>query len=118
MMNKAEYGEYLNEIRNEVCSRCVEKPEGGPPCAPLGKICGVELHLGELVDAVHGVHSDRIEPYLDHNRADICQSCAFLHSEHCPCPMDTLAVLVVEAVETIDARRAQRDNLCAAHWVI
>lgn len=105
MMTKAEYAEYLDEIRSEVCSRCVEKPEGGPPCAPLGKMCGVELHLENLVEAVHGVSSRRIEPYVDHNRDEICQNCAFLHSEHCPCPMETLAVLVVEAVEMVDERR-------------
>ena len=40
-----ERGEYLAEIRKQVCSRCVERPPGGPPCAPLGKQCGVEMHL-------------------------------------------------------------------------
>src|SRR5579872_633649 len=100
-----EMQEYLDEIRQEVCSRCVERPPGGPPCAPLGKPCGVEMHLPQLVDAVHEVHSDLIAPYLDNNRSKICQGCAFLHSSCCPCPMDYLAVLVVEAVEAVDRRR-------------
>src|SRR5262249_47776782 len=54
MLTKRELAEYLNEIRREVCSRCVERPPGGPPCAPLGKQCGIEMHLPELIDAVHG----------------------------------------------------------------
>ena len=47
-------------------------------------------------------------PYLDHNRHEICEKCAFLHSSICPCPMDYLATLVVEAVESVDQRREHR----------
>lgn len=107
MVAEAELAEYLDEIRKQVCSRCVERPPGGPPCAPLGKDCGVELHLGELVDSIHHVHSNLLEPYLDHNRMGICEKCVFLHSSICPCPMDYLAALVVEAVETVDQRKQQ-----------
>ncbi len=105
MVTELELEEYLGEIRKQVCSRCVERPPGGPPCAPLGKDCGVELHLPALIDSIHEVHSGRIDPYLVHNRQTICAKCAFLHSSICPCPMDYLAVLVVEAVETVDKRR-------------
>ena len=38
---------------------------GGSPCAPLGKTCGVELHLPLYVETVHRVTSGWIEPYLD-----------------------------------------------------
>ena len=108
MVTEAETSEYLDEIRREVCSRCVERPPGGPPCAPLGKDCGIELHLPELIESIRQVHSPGIAPYLDHNRAGICSHCAFLHSSICPCPMDYLSVLLVEAVETVDQRRKLR----------
>jgi hypothetical protein len=104
MMTQMQLREYLQEIRDEVCSRCVERPPGGPPCTPLGKICGVELHLENLIDSIHEVRSNRMGPYLDHNRQEVCEKCAFLHSDVCPCPMDSLALLVVEAVETVDVR--------------
>jgi hypothetical protein len=110
MLAEADLQEYLEEIRQEVCSRCVERPPGGPPCGPLGKPCGVELHLPQLIEAVKEVHSELIDPYLDHNRAQICQGCAFLHSDFCPCPMDTLAVLVVQAIEAVDERRQRRQH--------
>jgi hypothetical protein len=125
--------EYLGEIRQEVCGRCVERPPGGPPCAPLGKECGVEAHLAALVDAIHEVRSDFIQPYLQNNRAKICSRCPLLGEggcpcpmddpavlgvtvaacsiygeRECPCPMDYLAVLLVQAVETVDQRRADR----------
>src|SRR6266568_439667 len=104
MLTEPEIQEYLDEIRKQVCSRCVERPPGGPPCAPLGKNCGVEMHLGNLVESIHQVSSKLLEPYLERNRNDICQKCAFLDSAICPCPMDYLAALVVEAVETVDER--------------
>lgn len=102
----APISEYLTEIREQVCTRCVERPSGGPPCVPLGVNCGVELHLPELIHSIHQVKQTLlIEPYLDHNRAEICESCAFHGSSVCPCPMDYLLVLIAQAVETVDQRR-------------
>jgi hypothetical protein len=106
MVAELELAEYIDEIRHEVCSRCVERPPGGPPCAPLGKACGIELHLSELVDAIHGVHGESIAPYLLKNRHEICEQCALYHSSVCPCPMDYLAVLLVQAIEKVYQRRA------------
>jgi hypothetical protein len=110
MIAEDELAEYLAEIRKEVCSRCVERPPGGPPCAPLGKQCGVEMHLPQLVQSVRGVQSPSIGPYLEHNRQEVCAVCPLLHSSNCPCPMDYLAVLVVQAVEAVDGRRAGREG--------
>lgn len=107
MFTDTETAEYLDEIRAQVCSRCVEKPSGGPPCAPLGKRCGVEMHLPQLIGAIHDVQSDFLEDYLSHDRKEICESCPYLHSDICPCPMDYLLALIVEAVETVDERRRQ-----------
>jgi hypothetical protein len=111
MVNETELTEYLSEIRKQVCTRCVERPPGGPPCAPLGKQCGVELHLAEIVDSVHRVHSACIEPYLERNRKHICEKCSFLHHSFCPCPMDYLSVLLVEAVEAVDQRLGKTESL-------
>jgi len=106
MVRKPELAEYLAEIRKQVCSRCVERPFGGPPCAPLGKQCGVESHLPLLIDAIHKVNSDWIGPYLEQTRCSICATCPRQHASDCPCPMDYLSVLLVQAVETVDQRSA------------
>lgn len=107
MVTATEQAEYLKEIRSQVCSRCVERPPGGPPCEPLGKFCGVELHLPQLIDSIHKVHSPLMRLYVEQNRNEICSGCDFLHSSVCPCPMDSLAMLVVEAVEAVDQRRLE-----------
>lgn len=98
--------EYMGEVRRSVCSRCIEKPPGGPPCLPLGKRCGVELHLGEIVDLVHGTDSRSIDPYIEHLHDDVCAFCANRVTKDCPCVLDYLLPLVVEAIETVDARHA------------
>jgi hypothetical protein len=108
MVSETELAEYMREIRLNVCSRCIERPPGGPPCVPFGKECGIEMHLPELIDAIHEVNSTSITAYLRNNRQKICEHCTLLHSDQCPCPMDYLAVLVVQAVETVDQRRAQQ----------
>jgi len=109
MVSEVQLNEYRNEIRAQVCSRCVERPPAGPPCAPLGKVCGVELHLPEIIDAIHEVRSDWIEPYLETNRKRICEHCDYHHSSICPCPMDYLAVLLVQAVEAVDRRHEEEE---------
>jgi hypothetical protein len=109
MLTKAQLDEYLAEIREQVCSRCVERPPDGPPCAPVGKQCGIEMHLPQVIDAIHEVQSNWIEKYLDHNRQRICEGCVLHHSHLCPCPMDYLAVLLVQAVETVDLRHEQKE---------
>jgi hypothetical protein len=107
MIAAPELDEYLEEIRDQVCSRCIEKPEGGPPCAPLGKDCGVEMHLPQLIESIRRVHSPLLASYRDHNRSEICAHCALLHTSICPCPMDYLGALLVQAVETVDERHRQ-----------
>ena len=109
MMAEADVAEYLDEIRKQVCSRCVERPPGGPPCLPLGKECGVEMHLPQLIEAIDEIQSGSIIPYLENNQQRICEHCHRLDDfSVCPCPLKYLAVLIVQAVETVDLRRQQQ----------
>lgn len=117
-LDKEDLAEYLAEMRTTVCSRCIERPPGGPPCAPVGKICGIEMHLPQIVDAVHRVRSDWLAHYVDNNRAEICSKCLYHHSDLCPCPMDYLTALVVEAVEKVDERHAVRMPTETGHYVV
>lgn len=108
MSAATDYEEYMAEIRQQVCSHCIERLPGGPPCEPLGKRCGIELHLPQLIDVVHGVHSVKIDPYQDNFHDQICTFCANKPTSQCPCPLDYLLTLAVRAIETVDQRRAAR----------
>ncbi len=96
--------EYLAEIRDRVCSHCVERPPGGPPCEPHGKLCGVELHLEEVVAVAHSASSMCIEPYEAHLRDDVCSFCSLQTTGFCPCPLNYLLPLAINAVEAVDLR--------------
>jgi hypothetical protein len=108
MITEQEREEYLAEIREQVCRHCKDRPEGGPPCAPLGKPCGVELYLPELIDAIHEVHSDLIEPYRQSKQEHVCSRCAYLHSNFCPCPLDYWFAPILHAVDIVDQRLRRR----------
>src|SRR5262249_33743237 len=67
-----------------------------------------EMHLPELIESIRSVHSPMLAPYIDHDRQVICSRCAYLDRSICPCPMDYLGGLIVEAVEEVDRSRSER----------
>jgi hypothetical protein len=105
MSTSSDYDDYLAEIRQQVCSRCIERPPRGPPCAPHGKQCGIEAHLPDLIDICRTTDSALIDPYFERLHESICVHCKFIYEAGCPCPLDYLLQLAVEAVETVERRR-------------
>lgn len=102
MYARTELAPYMAAIRDRVCSRCIERPPGGPPCLPLGKRCGIEINLAQLVESVRGVDSQTMEPYIEAFHDGVCEDCANRLTSHCPCPLDSLLLLAVEAIESVD----------------
>jgi hypothetical protein len=99
--------EYMAEIREQVCSHCIERAPGGPPCGPRGKRCGIELHLPAVVEVAHSSRSRAIDPYIERFHADVCEHCANRVTSQCPCPLDPLLLLAIEAIETVDQRHGR-----------
>lgn len=106
-----EYEEYLAELRAQVCSRCVARLPGAPPCSPQGRICGIEQHLPEIVAICRTTDSVLIDPYIEKLHDLICANCDNKDQEGCPCPLDYLLQLTIEAVESVERRRASRREL-------
>jgi hypothetical protein len=65
--------EYLDEIREQVCSRCPGWPPEG--CAELGEDCGIEWQLPLLIDAIHEARGDQAVPEVE----EVCARCDLLH---------------------------------------
>jgi len=105
MLTNAEHDEYLAEIRSHVCSRCVQRGPGCPPCAPNDQPCGIEQHLPELVEICRTTDSIQMADYIDKLHELICPDCAYKDTAACPCPLDYLLQLAVEAVERVESRR-------------
>ena len=100
--------EHRIELRANVCSRCIERRTGAPPCAPLGKGCGIERHLSALVELCRTTNSALIDPYIKKLHDTICSDCEYKDSVLCPCPLDYLLQLAVETVENVECRRSDR----------
>ena len=100
------YDEYVAALRTEVCSRCVERQPGGPPCAPRGKPCGIEAHVPMLVQICRQTDSVLMDPYVDKLHDLICADCGLKDGPNCPCPLSYLLQLAVQAIEGVERRRA------------
>ena len=61
--------DYAKEVEEQVCRRCVSHASS---CAPKDVHCGVETHLGKLVEICHSVEGAAIHPYLDRLHDEIC----------------------------------------------
>ena len=107
MDSQSQLDEYRTQLREEVCSRCIERLPNAPPCGPLGKGCGIERHLSELVQICRTTDSALIDPYIEQLHNLICPNCEFKDTPSCPCPLDYLLQLAVEAVEKVERRRAR-----------
>jgi hypothetical protein len=108
MSTVEEYGEYVAELRERVCSRCIVRQSGTPPCAPHGIACGIELHVPELVRICRTTDSALMDTYIEKLHDEICAECDYRTAPVCPCPLDYLLQLAVEAVEDVESRRAGR----------
>lgn len=110
MSTSVEYDEYLAELREQVCSKCIVRQEGGPPCSPHGQPCGIERHVPQLVQICRTTDSALMDPYIQQLHDTICADCEYQDKPTCPCPLDYLLQLAVEAVERVERRRAARKN--------
>jgi hypothetical protein len=105
MLTIAEHDEYLAEVREHVCRRCIERGRDCPPCGSHDHPCGIEAHLPELVALCRTTDSLQMADYLDKLHDVICPQCEYKDTSGCPCPLDYLLQLAVEAVEAVDYRR-------------
>jgi hypothetical protein len=106
METKDEFDEYRTQLREDVCSRCIERLPNAPPCGPLGKGCGIERHLESLVEIGRNTDSRIMDPYIEQLHDQICSTCDLRDKPACPCPLVYLLQLAVEAVEKVERRRA------------
>ncbi len=106
-----DYQDYLLELREHVCSHCVERQPDCPPCTPHGKACGIELHLPELVSICRTTDDVQMDTYIQQLHDKICLTCEDRDKPTCPCPLEYLLKIAVEAVERVERRRADQGSI-------
>lgn len=101
---------YADAVRRKFRMRCINSDEHGNCLLPAGGECELEFHFPKTVETVQSVKSDRMEPYVDALRRNVCANCKHQSSdgkcalrENLECCLDRYFTLVVEAIEEVDA---------------
>jgi hypothetical protein len=59
----------------------------------------------QLVQLCRSTDSPLIDPYINELHEAICPDCKLRDTPNCPCPLEYLLLLAVEAVERVERRR-------------
>ncbi len=117
-MNRIEQ-RYLQAIQTRVCRNCTDLLADGT-CGLHDRVCPVERNLREIVQIVHHISSESIQPYLDELRRVVCTNCENEdEAGHCSlrddagCALDRYFVMVIEAIEDVheDIRTESHQHL-------
>jgi hypothetical protein len=101
---------YMEAIRRHVCSVCLDSRDDGS-CSLTGRVCAIEARLPALVEAILTTRSHRMDDYYDAVQAQVCPGCP--HQDRAglcmlrntgDCALETYLPLVVDAIETVEAR--------------
>ena len=46
-----------------------------------------------------------MDPYIEHFHDEVCAHCDYRATKDCPCPLEYLLELAVEAIEAVDERQ-------------
>ena len=103
--------EYLEAIRENVCSICVDSSESGICLLTNKEICAVEKYLPGIVDVVHSLQSDSTGEYVNLLRSKICSYCRLQDKsgncslrEDANCSLDRYFPYIVETIKGIDRK--------------
>lgn len=107
--------EYLEAIRHQVCSVCIDGLFDGKgqfvQCGlPADRTCPIEVYLPEVIELVQAIESPLMEPYFEVLREKICNECLQAEDGVCElrlkadCALDRYFILVVGAIEEVESQ--------------
>ncbi len=111
MYARAEYAEYLAEVREQVCAHCSQRAPGRPPFTRACRRCGIELQLPQMVESIHAAEERLPEFGPPPSRRLVCARCVCLEGGTCPCMAAARTDLLVKAVRIVDERHEQQEQL-------
>ncbi|MBI4547154.1 MAG: hypothetical protein HY707_04185 [Ignavibacteriae bacterium] len=100
--------QYWQAVQQRVCLNCIDS-DGYGNCRLTGEdACGLKYHFPRIVDTVLSVHSDRIEPYVEALRKNVCVFCKHQSPDgkcsfrsNLDCGLDRYFPLIVETIEGV-----------------
>lgn len=105
---------YWTAVQQKVCKACCDGDGAGGCMLSRGQACALENSFEEIVNAVRSVKSYDVQPYTDAIRLGVCAFCKHqsvdgtcLIRAEVDCGLDRYLPLVIEAIEQVDAVRAE-----------
>ncbi len=102
---------YWDAVQCKFCTRCINSDEHGNCLLPGEDECILKFHFPKIVETVLSVKSDRMEPYIEALRRNVCAYCKHQSPDgkctlrvNLECCLDRYFPLIVEAIEEVDAR--------------
>ena len=97
---------YWQAVRHKVCAHCIDS-DGYGNCRLSGEAeCGLKFHFPRIVETVLSVRSDKLGPYLEALRSNVCANCKHQSPDgtctfrgNLDCGLDRYFPLIVEAIE-------------------
>jgi hypothetical protein len=98
--------EYSQAVSATICAKCIDG-NGDGRCRINGEQeCSVIAHLPKIVETVFSVESDRLEPYIQALRENVCATCQYQGvDEACTvrnnvdCALDRYFPMIVEILQ-------------------
>ncbi len=98
--------QYWSAVQYKVCVNCIDG-DGHGNCRLSGEEdCGLKAYFPKIVESILAVQADRIEPYLESLRKNVCAFCRHQTPDgkcsfrlHLDCGLDRYFPLVIEAIE-------------------
>jgi hypothetical protein len=97
-------------LRSRICPSCVRYTADHQCSLPADRPCVIFEALPTIAGVVQTVSSDRIDPYIDRIREDLCSVCHEDEHGRCPlrdnldCALDCYLPLVVDEIEAAMSR--------------
>ena len=95
-------------LRDKICRVCVDRSPVGICDREAEQDCALFSSLPEIVQAISGVRSDRIDDYVDAIRRTVCEECVHQTSDgvckvrdEVRCVLDRYLVLIVQTIEEV-----------------
>lgn len=105
---------YLDSIRENICSICVDSSETGKCLLTKQEICAVEKYLPGIVDIVHSIQSNNIADYINLLKGKICSYCRLQDKfgncalrDDVNCSLDRYFPHIVETIKRVDKKNNQ-----------
>ena len=104
-----ELQQYWDAVQRKFSTKCINSDEHGNCLLPGEDECMLKFHFPKIVEAALSTKSERMEPYIEALRRNVCANCKHQSPDskcalrtNLECCVDRYFPLIVEAIEEVN----------------